>query len=144
MSKLRLFSGFLAVLGIIIVGPARAIEDDLGAEELDLSKYGVIYIYRIQKLGFKNQPPVYLNGRQATQLQPKRYSKHIVAPGELLVSTENEQVGRLTLNVEPGQTYYIRGKLSTSLKYARPQPILKLIDHKTALKELKKCRERED
>lgn len=100
---------------------------------------GVVHIYRPKK-SFGSGPgyAVRVNGYEIETLCNGRYFSYITKPGRIQFSARNEITSYVTLDVEPGQTYYIRGTSEPGVLIRRPH--LKLVSAQTGENEIASCR----
>ena len=63
---------------------------------------------------------IYDNGKQIARLGSGKYWVHQAAPGKTMFNTRAENVDQLTLELEPGETYFIRCKIGMGIAAGRP------------------------
>lgn len=100
---------------------------------------GLVYFYRPKKsfnrdLNFT----IKANGFKINRLSNGVYFTYIARPGRIQFSTRNEITSYLTIDIEPGQTYYIKGFSRPGCLIARPH--LQLISPDLGENEIVLCR----
>jgi hypothetical protein len=100
---------------------------------------GLVYFYRPKK-SFNSDLDfaVKANGYKIDTLLNGGYFAYIAKPGRIQFSARNEVTSYLTLDIEPGQTYYIKGSTRPGSLIARPH--LQLISPEEGENEIDLCR----
>lgn len=97
---------------------------------------GLVYIYRPKKFYYGSSDfDVNANGFKIDTLKNGGYFHYIAKPGRIQFSARTEITSIVMLDVQPGQTYYIRGSMTKGQLVGRPH--LKVIAPKVAVEELK-------
>jgi len=100
---------------------------------------GLVYFYRPKKsFNADLEYAVRANGFEINTLSNGCYFTYIAKPGRIQFSARNEITNYLTLDVEPGQIYYIKGTTRPGSLIARPH--LHLILSEAAENEIALCR----
>lgn len=100
---------------------------------------GLVYFYRPKKLFAGSLDyTVNANGFKIDTLVNGRYFTYIAKPGRIQFSARNEITSYLTLDVEPGQIYYIKGSTRPGSLIKRPD--LQLISPEEGENEIVLCR----
>lgn len=82
---------------------------------------GVVYIYRPASfVGAAVSPEVEANGVPIIRLINGGYYPYFSKPGEVEFSAKTETKSAVTLHIEAGQTYYIKGTISMGAFIGRP------------------------
>lgn len=96
----------IAALSACATGPSL---QESAAEFAPLSPdRGRIVVYRTGIMGTGVQPTVTVDGAERGKCQPNGAFSVDVAPGERVVSARTEGSRQIAVNVEPGQTSYVR------------------------------------
>jgi hypothetical protein len=100
---------------------------------------GLVYFYRPRK-SFSGDLDytIKVNGFKINTLLNGVYFTYIAKPGRVQFSARNEITSYLTLDVEPGQTYYIKGSTRPGCLITRPY--LQLISPDIGENEIVLCR----
>lgn len=99
---------------------------------------GLVYIYRPEKFFYSGlEYPVNANGFKIDTLENGGYITYIAKPGRIQFSARNEITSYVTLDVEPGKTYYIRGTTRPGSLIRRP--LLQLVSPETGENEIAAC-----
>jgi hypothetical protein len=100
---------------------------------------GLVYFYQPKKY-FNGglEYTVNANGFKIDRLLNGRYFAYITKPGRIQFSARNEITSYLTIDIEPGQTYYIKG--STRPGSLIKRPCLQLISPVEGENEIALCR----
>lgn len=72
----------------------------------------LVYLIQGESSNFASVP-VYLNGRSVGSVRANGYLAIMTDPGKHQLSTAGIASASVTLNVEPGKTYYVRGVINT-------------------------------
>lgn len=100
---------------------------------------GLVYFYRPKKSFNRDLDyTIKANGFKINTLLNGAYFTYIAKPGRVQFSARNETTSYLTLDVEPGQTYYIKGSTRPGCLIARPH--LQLISPDLGRNEIVLCR----
>lgn len=102
---------------------------------------GLVYFYRPKKWfqGGLNYT-VNANGFKIDTLFNGGYFTYIAKPGRIQLSVRTEITSYLVLDVQPGQTYYIKG--STRPGSLIPRPQLQMVSSEVGKKEIAFCRQK--
>ncbi len=133
-----LFKGVLLVLvlsflsGCAAKGPAFSKIDHISTDK------GLVYIYRVPAFtGSAISYDIKVGGNTITTLKNGGYFPHQTNPGEIEFSASTEAKSAITLDVEVGQTYYIKGSISVGFLMGRPH--LSVVSAKVGEKEIQEC-----
>lgn len=96
-----------------------------------------IYIYRTVVLGAAVQPEVKLNGEVVGKATPKGFFYVDVEPGDYQISTSTEVERHLSLDMEQGETSYVRLNISIGFFVGHVYP--ELVDSATGEAEIAQC-----
>jgi len=96
---------------------------------------GRIFVYRTEKFGLANQPPVELDGEEVGEAVPEGFFYIDVPPGEHTITCETEVTRSAVVVVEPGETYYVRLNAKLGVIGNRIEP--ELVRAATGRKEIK-------
>jgi hypothetical protein len=100
---------------------------------------GLVYIYRPgSAFGAAVSYNVKANGIPIATLTPGVYYPYFAKPGEIEFSAKTESTSSITLDVKPGQTYYIKGTVGVGIIVGRPR--LALVSTEVGEKEIIKCK----
>ena len=97
-----------------------------------------IFVYRYESLGFAVPITVKLDGRASGRTVGQTYVMWEVEPGLHEVSSHAEGASAVSLNVEPGKSYFIWQEVKVGLWKARSS--LHQVDEETGRKFLAECR----
>lgn len=125
-----LFLTFLS--GCSAKGPAFTRIDNISADK------GLVYIYRVPS--FKGSAISYditVDETAITTLQNGGYFPYQTNPEEIEFSASTEASNAVTLDVEAGLTYYIKGSLSVGFLMGRPH--LSVVPNTLGEKEIQEC-----
>ena len=104
-----------------------------------LENMGLVYFYRPKKSFNPDlEFTIRANGFEINTLSNGGYFTYMAEPGRIQFSARHEVTSYLTLDVEPGQTYYIRGASRPGSLIARPH--LELVPSEAAENEVVLCR----
>jgi len=113
-------------------GPAFTKIDHLAADK------GLVYIYRVPAFtGSAVYYDIKVNGNPITTLKNGGYFPYQTLTGEIEFSAATETSSSVTLDVEPGKEYYIKGSLSVGFLAGRPH--LAVVPNKVGEKEIQEC-----
>lgn len=99
---------------------------------------GLVYIYRPTVLGYAVRPDVLANGVAITKLIANGYYPYFSKPGEVEFSAKTETRSAVTLYIEAGHTYYIKGIITMGAFIGRPN--LTVVLPEIAEKEIVDCK----
>jgi hypothetical protein len=104
---------------------------------------GLVYIFRPDKLSGSLMPiDVHTESGTTstgiTYLWSGGYFPFYVAAGPVSLWAESEPSQTVTLDVKPGETYYVKG--STAIGWSTPHPRLEIVATTSAMKDIRKCR----
>lgn len=123
----------LAVTGCATTGAAYAPVQDVPAEQ------AIIYVYRIPAFtGSAISYDVKLNGEFMGKLKNGAYFYAVVDPGSHVLSAKTEVERTVDINVEAGETYYVRGGVVFGVMVGRPSMLI--IPNETAENEITECK----
>lgn len=63
---------------------------------------------------------IYDNGKQIARLGSGKYWVHAAEPGKALYNTKAENVDQLNMEIEPGETYFVKCKIGMGVMSGRP------------------------
>jgi hypothetical protein len=81
---------------------------------------GQVVFFRPGAWGGAISCAVSLNGARLSSLRPERFFIHQAEPGPRTYSVESEAKDELTLEVEPGETQYVRCRVTMGVMVGRP------------------------
>lgn len=81
---------------------------------------GQVVFYRSSKMGALISCRVRENGEVVNRLPPGKYFIHPTAPGVHEYSVKSEAKDKIRLEVEDGETYYVRCSISAGIGVGRP------------------------
>jgi Protein of unknown function (DUF2846) len=100
---------------------------------------GVVYIYRpTSPVGMAVVYQVIANSSVIMPLQNGGYYAYFAKPGENEFQAATESISSVTLDVKPGQTYYIKGTLGIGFAVGRPR--LAIVPADVGEKEITNCK----
>jgi hypothetical protein len=107
------------------------------------SGQGLVYIYRPSKfMGSAIVFDIHAGKKEddfeITTLKNGGYFPFYVEPSELTLWAETESEASVTLDVEAGETYYVRG--STGVGFFVVRPVLEVADREIGAREVKECK----
>ncbi|MEW6571700.1 MAG: DUF2846 domain-containing protein [Nitrospirota bacterium] len=115
------------------LGPAFQKTDKIPEE------MGMVYIYRPSKgFGAAITPDVYANGFVITTLYNGGYYPYLTKPGEIEFSAKTESTSAVTLDIKPGQIYYLKGYIGIGFFVGRPH--LTVVSPEVGEKEIAECK----
>ena len=111
--------------------------------ELQPNKPGkaLVYFYRpSQFLGFGGGMTydIHENDSTITPLCSGGYNYYYTTPGNKTYWAKTEARDEISLNVESGKTYFVKGKMGIGFIVGHPK--LSQVDQETAMEEMKECR----
>lgn len=122
----------LFLSGCAAKGPAFTQIDNLSVDK------GLVYIYRVPSIkGAAISYDIHANKNPIFTLKNGGYFPYQTNPGEIEFSASTEAKSAITLDVEAGQTYYIKGSLSVGFLMGRPH--LSLVSSNVGMKEIQEC-----
>jgi hypothetical protein len=128
-----LLSSFLLITGCASLGPVYSKVDKIP------DNGGLVYLYRPSAFfGGGMSYHVKTGDRIITTLYNGGYYPYFSAAGEKEFWAETESKSSVTLDVKPGETYYIKGELGVGLLVHRPH--LMPVDPGIAEKEIVDCK----
>jgi hypothetical protein len=99
---------------------------------------GLVYIYRPKKFYYRSSDiVVYANGFKIDILKNGGYFHYFTKPGRVQFSARTEITSIVTLDVQPGQTHYIKAAMTKGELVARPN--LTIMASEIGADELKTC-----
>lgn len=126
-----LFFSFLS--GCAAKGPAFSKIDNLSSDK------GLVYVYRVPSIkGAAISYDIKVGENVITTLKNGGYFPYQTNPGEIEFSAATEAKSAITLDVEAGQTYYIKGSLSVGFLMGRPH--LSVVPNDLGEKEIQECK----
>jgi len=84
------------------------------------SGMGQIVFYRSSRMGFAISCRVHENGQVVNRLPPGKYFIQVTTPGVHEYTVRSEATDRLRLEVEDGETYYVRCAIGMGIGLGRP------------------------
>ena len=92
----------------------------------------VLYIYRNESMGGSVKMDVSVDGKPIGQTASKTFLYKEVAPGKHTIASTAENTDTLTVDTQPGMSYYIWQEVKMGVMYARNK--LQLVDAATGKK----------
>jgi hypothetical protein len=128
----------VAMLALVIAGCASGPKFvPVAALDVPADK-GLVYIYRTSSpLGFGVIYDVNAGSQKVVKLQNGGYFPYFCPPGQVEFWAMTEAKSSVTLNVEAGSTYYLRGTLTMGFFVGHPN--LEIIPAEQAEKEIAEC-----
>lgn len=134
-SKLTLM---LLLLGLFLLSSCAAGPKFTKVDTIPEDK-GVVYIYRpASPIGMAVVYQVIANSTVIMPLQNGGYYAYFAKPGENEFQAATESISSVTLDVKPGQTYYIKGTLGVGFAVGRPR--LAIVTADVGEKEIADCK----
>jgi len=100
---------------------------------------GLVYIYRPGKaMGAAVSYQVKANGVPIIRLNPGGYYAYLAKPGEIEFSAKTESTSSITIDVKPGETYYLKGTIGIGFFVGRPH--LVVVTPEVGEQEVVKCK----
>jgi len=100
---------------------------------------GLVYIYRPGKaMGAAVSYQVKANGVPIIRLNPGGYYAYLAKPGEIEFSAKTESSSSITIDVKPGETYYLKGTIGIGFFVGRPH--LVVVTPEVGENEIVKCK----
>ena len=102
---------------------------------------GVIHVYRPSAFaGGGIRPTLYTNKGKTSlaTIHPGGYFTYFAKPGEVDLSAATETESSITLDIKPGQVYYVKLTIGIGLLVGRPH--LTIISPEIAEKEISECK----
>ena len=100
---------------------------------------GTVYVYRPKAFGGGGiSYTVSANGTEVSSLPSGGYFVYYAAPGETEFSAKTEAKTSVTLDVKPGQTYYVQGTIGMGVFVGHPH--LTLVGNDVGAKEIVSCK----
>ena len=100
---------------------------------------GIVYIYRPSAFGGSGVSyDVKVGETVITTLYNGGYHPYVSKPGEIEFWAKTESRSAVTLDIAPGQIYYLKGTVGIGFFVGRPH--LMVIPEETALKEIGECK----
>src|SRR5262250_739163 len=128
-----LLSSFLLITGCASLGPVYSKVDKIPDNS------GLVYLYRPSAFfGVGVLFNVKTGDRIITTLYNGGYYPYFSAPGEKEFWAQTESKSSVTLDVKPGETYYIKGEVGVGFLVGRPH--LMAVDPEIAEKEIVDCK----
>ncbi|HEV8642485.1 MAG TPA: DUF2846 domain-containing protein [Methylomirabilota bacterium] len=127
--------GLVVVAGIALAGcatgaPFRKIETIPSGK-------AVIYIYRPSALGPAVQYDVKRGDTVITTMKAQGYYPYITDPGEVELWAETESKASVTLDVKPGEVYFVKAGIGMGFFVGRPR--LQVVPREEGEKEIAEC-----
>ena len=144
MRILRARTGAVALLAaLIMTGTVQAAEyytkhdksDQLRGEPQE--GHALVYVFRPATMGYAIKTWAFADDDLLMVSKPKAYSFAQVPAGKRLFWSKSENTSAIELDVEAGQTYYLKVKIKMGFGKARAQILH--IDEAEAAKYFKKC-----
>ena len=105
-------------------------------EEKIPEQKGLVYLYRIGPSGVV--PVISCNGKTFVSLKSGSYYPYFADPGKNFFSAQTESYTQVSVDVEPGKTYYVRLRVGIGFFVERPN--LVLVDEAKGANEIKGCK----
>lgn len=100
---------------------------------------GTVYVYRPKAFGGGGiSYTVSANGTEVSSLPSGGYFVYYAAPGETEFSAKTEAKTSVTLDVKPGQTYYVQGTIGMGVFVGHPH--LTQVGNDVGAKEIVSCK----
>lgn len=123
----------LLLQGCASLGPAYT-----KVEQIPENK-GLIYIYRPSSIvGGGISPDVKVGGTVIATLYNGGYYPYFANPGEVELWAKTESKSAVTLDVKPGETYYVKGTIGVGFFVGRPHLIV--VSPEEGAKEIAACK----
>jgi len=138
MTKIsRLIFAFFIFLNITLMlscahGPSFVKEEKIPEQK------GLVYLYRKGLSGALLVPVISCNGKTFVSLKSGCYYPYFADPGKNFFSAQTESYTQVSVDVEPGKTYYVRLRVGIGFFVGRPHLIL--VDEEKGAKEIKGCK----
>jgi hypothetical protein len=108
-------------------------------EEKIPEQKGLVYLYRKRSpVGVIIVPRIWCNAKPVVSLKSGGYYPYFADPGKNIFTTFTETSSEISIDVEPGKTYYVKLHFGVGLTVGRPH--LTLVDEKKGAKEIKGCK----
>lgn len=130
--KMKIIS-LVVVLSLILSGCANTFQyNKIAQPNSDDKEMATIYVLRPSSFGSAIKFGIYQNEKLIGKLGPKSYLAWTVKPDgkKLLIMSKSENKDILTINPQPGKTYYIKQKVKMGIAIARTR--LEFIDEHEA------------
>jgi hypothetical protein len=129
---LRIASVLLLCVGCATSGPPFE-----AVREVPPGK-ALVYIYRPSGLiGGGVRYHVAARGERIVFLKPGGYFPYIAEPGEIEFWAQTEAKDSITTDLEPGETYYLKGTVGVGMLVGRPR--FEFVDESRGWKEIREC-----
>ena len=123
----------LLLQGCASLGPAYTKVDQIPENK------GLIYIYRPSSIiGGGVSPDVKVGETVITTLYSGGYYPYFANPGEVELWAKTESKSAVTLDVKPGETYYVKGTIGVGFLIGRPHLII--VSSEVGAKEIVECK----
>jgi PBP1b-binding outer membrane lipoprotein LpoB len=110
----KYFYGVVIGLALFINGCAgpsgtlAPLDNDNKAKEFKVNKEKAnLYIYRNETFGFALLMPISINGKSIGKTAAKTYFHLNLKPGQYDITSEMENISKISLNLEPNKSYYV-------------------------------------
>jgi hypothetical protein len=134
----RLLMIFLLLATCALIVSCAGGPSFVNVEEIPEQK-GLIYLYRKSSLfGVAIVPQIWCNGAPIVSLKSGGYYAYFADPGKTFITAKTESRTGVTIEVEPGKTYYVRLRIGMGIVAGRPH--LTLVDEEKGAKEIKGCK----
>lgn len=141
MKRKSLVSALILIflLGGLLLIPNCATGPKFTKIEIIPENMGLVYIYRPGKvMGAAVSYQIKANGVPITRVNPGGYYAYLAKPGEIEFLAKTESSSSITIDVKPGETYYIKGTVGVGFFVGRPH--LVLVPTEVGEKEIEKCK----
>lgn len=98
---------------------------------------GLVYIYRPPRVLAPTEYSIKVNGERLIALRNGGYYPYLVKAGTVEFSAKMLHLSSVTIDVEPGEIYYLRGTLALGWV---PKPRLTVVSPEVGKEEIAKCR----
>jgi len=128
----------LGVMVLLCIGCAASGPRFEAVTEIPREK-ALVYIYRpYTVLGSGVRYHVAAQGSDIVYLEPGGYFPYFAEPGEVEFWAETEARESITTDLEPGETYYLKGSVGIGVMIGRPR--LEFVDGSRGAEEVAECK----
>ncbi len=127
------------LVGLLFVGGCATLGPVYQKVEKIPDNMGLVYIYRPSSfIGGGVSYDVKVGERVITTLYNGGYYPYFAKPGELELWARTEAKSSVTLDVKPGETYYVKGTVGVGFLVGRPHLIV--VQASVGEKEITECK----
>ena len=128
----RVVSILVLCFGCSTAGPAFQAVSDVPQDK------ALVYIYRPSGIvGAGVRYHVAARGDRIVYLKPGGYFPYVAEPGEIEFWAQTEAKETITTDLEPGQTYYLKGTVGIGFAIGRPR--FEFVDESRGTREVSEC-----